>query len=162
MPRPVVLLTRRPPRRFLAWAALLGLGLGLGSAALIHGLMADPTWWVGLPVGLVLGALVPASVAGGSHVRVADGVLTYGLRGTDCVALPTSAITAVIPVHTGALQGLGLQAPLDALTFVGRKGPTLRTCEAHHAALGCALVLEFFDERDAETLRAACAPEPRP
>ncbi len=145
-------LTRRPRPAFLAWASVLGLGLGAGSALLIHGLMAEPSWWWAGGAGAILGAMIPLSVAGGSRVVVTDQTLTYFLRGQPCVEADLQDIAGFRAISVGQLRGVGVVIDPARLRFLSRKGVTLRTCEAHYAGCGCGLVLEFLTDADLRLL----------
>jgi hypothetical protein len=148
-------LTRRPSAAFLAWASVLGLVLGAGCTVLILGVMAEPSPWVATAAGLALGALVPLSVAGGSRVVIADGRLTYFLRGQPSVTCLLADVRGFRVIEAGQLRGIGVEVEPTRLEFLSRKGVTLRTCEAHYAGSGCGLVLEFFRAEDVAALETA-------
>ena len=149
---PGVDLTRRPSLTFLGWATILGLALGLGCAALIYGLLAEPSWLLAGVTGTILGALVPLSVAGGSRVTIHQGRLTYFLRGQPCVEADLQDIQGFRAIAQGQLTGVGVVIEPQKLRFLSRKGVTLRTCEAHFAGSGCGLVLEFLTPDDIPAL----------
>ena len=147
---------RRPHRRMLLWAGLLGLLLAIASALLVRSLLIDRDLPTSCAVGLGLGLFLVLSLAHGSAVRVEHGGrLVYALRGHDCVAVDLRQVTAMRLVDTGALAGIGLEAPLEALEFIARKGVSRAHCEALQAGLGVALVLEFLRPEDLAPLRAA-------
>ena len=147
---------RRPRGRILAFALLLGLLLAGGSAVLISSLMVERDSVLAGAIGAGLGLFLVLSLGQGATVRVERGArLVYALRGHDSVVVDTTRITAVHHVATGALSGIGVVCPLDALTFVSRKGVTRRHCEDLQRHLGVALVLEFLRPEDVEPLMLA-------
>lgn len=147
---------RRPHRRMLWWSLLLGAGLGLGSAIIIQALLIERNILLSATVGAGLGAFLVGSLYHGSAVRVErGGRLIYALRGIDCVVVDLQHVTAIRHVQTGALSGVGLEAPLTALHFLSRKGVSLAHCEALQKFQGVALVLEFLRPDDVEPLLAA-------
>ena len=147
---------RRPRGRILAFALLIGLILAGGSAVLISSLMVERDPVLAGAIGAGLGLFLVLSLCQGSTVRVERGArLVYALRGHDSVVVDTTRITDVRHVATGALSGIGLVCPLDALTFVSRKGVTRRHCEDLQRHLGVALVLEFLRPEDVEPLLLA-------
>jgi hypothetical protein len=144
---------RRPRGRILAFAILLGLVLAGGSTLLISSLMVERDPILAGAIGAGLGLFLVLSLGHGASVRVERGArLVYSLRGHDSVVVDTTQITNVRHLSTGALSGIGIECPLDALTFVSRKGVTRRHCEDLQRHLGVALVLEFLRPEDVEPL----------
>jgi hypothetical protein len=147
---------RRPRGTMLAWAILLGFAMALGSALLLQHLLISPDPWLSIGVGLGLGVFLVASLAHGASARIESGArLVYALRGHDSVVVDLTRVTDFRYLSSGALAGIGIVAPLEALTFVSRKGVTRRQCEDLQRHLGVVLVLEFLRPEDLDPLRAA-------
>ncbi len=148
---------RRPHGRMLAWVLGLGFLLAAFSTALIRSLMIVSDPLLGGAVGGAVGLFLVFSLYQGSSVRVERGArLVYSLRNHDCISVDLRRVNGLRHVSTGVLAGIGLACPVDALTFLSRKGPSRRHCEATHAHLGLALILEFLRPEDLEPLCAAC------
>ena len=144
---------RRPHGRMLAWVLVLGFLFACGSALLVPMLMTTPDPVLAAATGLGLSLVLVFSLCQGSTVRVERGArLIYALRGQDCVAVDLRRVTGFRYIATGALSGIGVEVPLDALTFLSRKGVSRRQCEATAKHLGAALVLEFLRPEDLEPL----------
>lgn len=147
---------RRPHGRMLAWIVILGALLGTGSTALVRSLLIDHDFLLSAAVGAGLGLFLVLSMWHGSSVRVErGGRLFYALRGHDCVAVDLRRVTALRHLQTGALSGIGVEAPLDALEFLSRKGVSRAHCESLQQHQGVALVLEFLLPADLDPLLAA-------
>ncbi len=147
---------RRPHGRMLAWIVILGALLGGGSATLVSCLLIDHDPLLATAVGAGLGLFLVLSMLHGSRVRVErGGRLLYALRGHDCVAVDLRRVTAFRQVQTGVLSGIGVEAPLDALEFLSRKGVSRAQCESLQQHQGVALVLEFLLPTDLDPLLVA-------
>ncbi len=147
---------RRPYGPFLIWISVLGLVLAGGSALLVQSLMVEPSPWLATAIGAGLGLFLVLSVGQGTTVRIETGArLVYALRGQDSVVVDLRRVVGFRPIASGMLNGIGVEVPLDALTFVGRKGVSRRQCEQTQAGLGVSLVLEFLRPEDLAPLVAA-------
>ena len=147
---------RRPRGRMLWWSIVLGILLGGGSTLLIHALLVDRDWLIATAAGVGLGLFLVLSLLHGCSVRILDGGrLIYALRGHDCVAVDLRQVTAMHPLQTGVLSGIGLVGPLTALEFLSRKGVSRAHCATLHDRHGVALVLEFLLPSDLAPLQAA-------
>ena len=147
---------RRPHLGMLWWSLFLGVALGIGSALVVQALLIDRNMVIAATVGAGLGAFLVGSIYQGSEVRVErGGRLIYALRGADCVAVDLHHVTAMRHLQTGALSGIGLEAPLTALQFLSRKGVSRAHCESLQKHQGVAVVLEFLHPEDVEPLLAA-------
>ena len=144
---------RRPPGRMLAWVIVLGLLLATASALLVQMLMLQPDPIIGGLVGGLLGLILVATIFHGSGVRIEhDARLIYSLRGHDTVCVDLRRVTGFRFISTGVLSGIAVECPLDALTFLTRKGVTRRQCETCEHHLGAPLILEFLRRDDLDPL----------
>ena len=144
---------RRPHLPLMLMVLVLAAAFATGTAVLCRLLMAEPAWPVPVAVGVLLGALLLVQVWSGSTVRVSGhGDLVYRLRGIDLISVPLDRIAGFIPVRTGALIGVGVRCPTEAVRFLSRKGPSLRQVEAWQRHLGVALVLEHLTAEDLTAL----------
>jgi len=139
-------------------AGALAVAFALGSTLLCRMLMTEPSWLVAGAVGTALGLLVMLQVWSGATVRIGeDRILVYRLRGVDMISVPLDRIEGITYIRTGALIGVGIQCPSAALTFLSRKGPSLRQVNAWQAKLGVALVLEHLTRADCDSLAGLLA-----
>lgn len=147
---------RRPHGRMLAWVLVLGVLLATASALLVQMLMLQPDPITGGIVGGLLGLTLVGTLCHGSGVRVERGArLVYSLRGHDTVVVDLRRVTGFRFIQTGVLAGIAVECPLDALTFLTRKGVTRRQCEACERNLGAPLILEFLRREDLDPLLLA-------
>ena len=147
---------RRPHGRMLAWVLVLGILLASASALLVQMLMLQPDPITGGIVGGLLGLTLVGTLCHGSAARVERGArLVYSLRGHDTVVVDLRRVTGFRFIETGALAGIAVECPLDALTFLNRKGVTRRQCEACERNLGAPLILEFLRREDLDPLLQA-------
>ncbi len=147
---------RRPHGVMLAWVVLLGLALALAATLLLQHLLITPDVMLSGCVGAGLGLFLVLSLAHGATTRIErDARLVYALRGHDSVVVDLAQVRGFRVIRSGALAGIGIEAPLEALTFVSRKGVTRRHCEDLQRHLGVALVLEFLLPEDLAPLCAA-------
>lgn len=149
---------RRPHWPLLLMAGALACAFAIGSTLLCRMLMTEPSWLIAGTVGTALGLLLMLQVWSGATVRVgADRILIYRLRGVDMISVPIDQIAGLTYIETGALIGVGIQCPSAALTFLSRKGPSLRQVDAWQAKLGVALVLEHLTRADCDHLAGLLA-----
>lgn len=147
---------RRAHGRMLAWVIVLGVLLATASALLVQMLMLQPDPVTAGAVGGLLGLGLVGTLYQGAAARVERGArLVYSLRGHDTVAVDLRRVTGFRYVQTGVLSGIAVECPLDALTFLSRKGVTRRQCESCAQHLGAPLVMEFLRREDLDPLLLA-------
>lgn len=140
---------RRPHGRMLAWVVILGFVIATVAAVMVQMLMLQPDRITGGIVGALLGVTFVGMLCQGAGTRVEAGAkLVYALRGHDCVIVDLREVTGFRWLQTGPLAGIAVDCPLDALTFVSRKGITRRQCETYLQRLGSPLILEFLRPED--------------
>jgi hypothetical protein len=147
---------RRAHGRMLAWSIVLGVLLATASALLVQMLMLQPDSITAGVVGGLLGLALVGTLYQGAGVRIeSDARLIYSLRGHPSVAVDLRRVTGFRFVQTGVLSGIAVECPLEALTFLSRKGVTRRQCEACVQHLGAPLVMEFLHREDLDPLLSA-------
>jgi hypothetical protein len=147
---------RRAHGRMLIWAIVLGIVLATVSALMIQMLMLQPDPIIAGVVGGLLGLALVGTLYQGAGVRVEhDARLIYSLRGHPSVVVDLRRVSGFHFVKTGVLSGIAVECPLEALTFLSRKGVTRRQCEACAQHLGAPLVLEFLSREDLDPLLSA-------
>jgi hypothetical protein len=167
-PSLVIWSTTRPmPRRLRLWTCFLALCFAIGGAALARMLMLEPNWLAAGATGLVLGGMVLLFAPRTAFASVdAAGIVSYGFDRRPNLSFALSAAREFTRVRAGMLSGIGVGIEPEAVTFLHRKGLSLRTMTKQRAGLGGQIVLEFLTDEDLEAMRRlaggdwAAAPEP--
>src|SRR5690349_12125934 len=124
------------PRALRQWTVFLALCFAVAGTMMTRMLMVHPDWLIAAAVGTTLGCLVLLFAPRTAFAAVAsDGKLTYGFDRRPNLTFDLRAAKDFTFIATGMLQGVGVAVPLDAVTFLHRKGLSFRSLSRQSAGL---------------------------
>ena len=142
-------------RFVIAFAACVA---GAAAVWLAHAIDSDPqrSWLLPLAAGVVITALVAWFAMLGTRITVdADGILTYSLHGRANLAVDLRAATAIRPVASGMIAGVGLSLRDPAqVRFLHKAGISPERMRRWREDLAVDLLLEGFSQELATELAA--------
>lgn len=146
---------RRPHRRLIIVAVILGLAFAAGGAWLLHALMIEPDVRIAVIAGLAVGGGIIAITLGGAQAWVGeDRVLRYGFGSRIDLEVPLAATREWRVLSGGLFHGIGCTVPMDAVTFHTRKAGSPGRMADWRRDLGVDLILEHLTGEDAQALEA--------